>query len=35
MNNKIIEIQEMLYKEMKRLDDDKMINFTNNKASQL
>lgn len=35
MNNKIIDIQEMLYKEMKRLDDDQMINFTNNKASQL
>lgn len=35
MKNKIIETQEMLYKEMKRLDDDTMINFTNNKASQL
>ena len=35
MNNKIIEVQEMLFKEMKRLDDDNMINFANNKASQL
>lgn len=34
MNNKIIDVQEMLFKEMKRLDDDKMINFTNNKAAQ-
>ena len=34
MNNKIIEVQEMLFKEMKRLDDDKMLDFTNNKASQ-
>ena len=25
----------MLFKEMKRLDDDNMINFANNKASQL
>ena len=34
MNNKIIDIQEMLFKEMKRLDDDKMLDFTNNKATQ-
>ena len=34
MNNKIIEVQEMLFKEMKRLDDDKMIDFVNNKAAQ-
>ena len=34
MNNKIIEVQEMLFKEMKRLDDDKMLDFVNNKASQ-
>ena len=34
INNKIIEVQEMLFKEMKRLDDDKMLNFTNNKAAQ-
>lgn len=34
MNNKIIDIQEMLFKEMKRLDDDKMLDFANNKASQ-
>ena len=32
--NKIIEVQEMLFKEMKRLDDDKMLDFVNNKASQ-
>ncbi len=34
MDNKIIDIQEMLFKEMKRLDNDKMLDFTNNKASQ-
>lgn len=34
MNNKIIEVQEMLFKEMKRLDDDKMVDFVNNKAAQ-
>jgi len=33
-NNKIIDIQEMLFKEMKRLDDDKMADFANNKAAQ-
>ena len=34
MNNKIIDVQEMLFKEMKRLDDDKMIDFVNNKTAQ-
>lgn len=34
MNNKIIDVQEMLFKEMKRLDNDKMIDFVNNKAAQ-
>ena len=34
MNNKIIEVQEMLFKEMKRLDEDKMVDFVNNKAAQ-
>lgn len=33
-SNKIIDIQEMLFKEMKRLDDDKMVDFVNNKAAQ-
>ena len=35
MNNKIIEVQEMLFKEMKRLDDDKNININNEKESKL
>lgn len=34
MNNKIIEVQEMLFKEMKRLDDNKMVDFANNRAAQ-
>lgn len=35
MNNKIIDVQDMLFREMKRLDDDIVINFSNNKESQL
>ncbi len=33
-NNKIIDVQEMLFKEMKRLDDDVMMSFANNRAAQ-
>lgn len=34
MNNKIIEVQEILFKEMQRLDDNKMIDFTDNRKAQ-
>lgn len=33
MNNKIIEVQEILFKEMKRLDDDRMLEFVDNRKA--
>ena len=35
MNNKIIEVQEILFKEMKRLDDNNIIDFNDEKKTNM